>query len=65
MKSITKKQAIMQSLEGMNAQEMEQVLTYVKNMLYNEHNDLSYQNFKSQALKEIQDALNKDNLAQA
>ena len=66
MKSITKKQAILQSLEGMNPQEMDQVLDYVKQMLYNESNDLSYQNFKSQALKEIQEALNKkDTLAEA
>jgi len=65
MKSITKKQAIMQSLEAMSAEEMEQVLKYVKNMLYNESNDLSYQDFKSQALKEIQDALNKNSIAQA
>ncbi|MEP2773081.1 MAG: hypothetical protein ABJH05_13100 [Fulvivirga sp.] len=65
MKSITKKQAIMQSLEAMSAEEMEQVLKYVKNMLYNESNDLSYQDFKSQALKEIKDALNKNSIAQA
>lgn len=65
MNSITKKQAIVQSLEAMSAEEMEQVLKYVKNMLYNESNDLSYQDFKSQALKEIQDALNKNSVAQA
>lgn len=65
MNSITKKQAIVQSLEAMSAEEMEQVLKYVKNMLYNESNDLSYQDFKSQALKEIKDALNKNSIAQA
>ena len=60
MNTITKKQAILQSLDSMSASEMDKVLDYVKDMLYNEENDINYQSFKSNALKEIQTALKKD-----
>lgn len=59
MNTTTKKQAILQSLESMNANEMEQVLSYIKNLLYNPQNDLSYLELKRKALTEIQDALGK------
>lgn len=58
MKTVTKKQAIVQSLESMNYKEMENVLGYIKRQLYNEQNE-EYLKFKSEALVEIQEALNK------
>ena len=57
MNTIIKKQAIMQSLESMNAKEMDQLMKYIKDMLYNPKNDLSYMQFKQKAMNEIQDAL--------
>lgn len=60
MKAITKKQAILQSLEAMDASEMEKVLDYIKDLLYNPVNDLNYQQIKQQAMQEIRTALNKE-----
>lgn len=57
MEEITKKQALLQSIEGMNSAEMDQVINYVKKLLYNESNDWDYLRFKKEALKEIQSAL--------
>ncbi|GAA0891684.1 hypothetical protein GCM10009122_13630 [Fulvivirga kasyanovii] len=60
MKAITKKQAILQSLEAMDASEMEKVLDYIKDLLYNPANDLNYQKVKQQAMREIQHALKNE-----
>lgn len=60
MKTLTKKQAILQSLEAMNASEMEKVLDYIKGMLYDPHQARNYQQFKQQAMKQIEKALKKN-----
>ena len=60
MKTLTKKQAILQSLEAMNASEMEKVLDYIKDLLYDHHHDHNYQQFKQNAMKEIEKALKKN-----
>ncbi|MBL6446322.1 hypothetical protein JMN32_08380 [Fulvivirga sp. 29W222] len=60
MKAITKKQAILQSLEAMDASEMEKVLDYIKDLLYNPSNDSNYQKVKQQAMREIQRALKNE-----
>ncbi|ELR73654.1 hypothetical protein C900_02058 [Fulvivirga imtechensis AK7] len=60
MKTLTKKQAILQSLEAMNASEMEKVLDYIKDLLYDPHHDENYQQFKQKAMKEIEKALKKN-----
>jgi len=63
MHNVTKKQAILQSLEAMNAVEMNQVIDYIKELLYTEERDVNYQNFKQKALDEIQKALNSDDVS--
>ncbi|MTI21277.1 hypothetical protein E1176_09615 [Fulvivirga sp. RKSG066] len=55
--TLTKKQALLQSLDSMNASEMDKVLGYVRDTIYKEANDSNYLNFKSKALKEIRTAL--------
>jgi len=57
MNTLTKKQAIVQSLESMNASEMDRVLDYIEGLLYNESLDQNYVDFKEKALREIQHAL--------
>lgn len=57
MNTTIKKQAILQSLESMNAKEMDLVMSYIKDMLYNQQNDMSYLELKRRALSEIRDAL--------
>jgi len=65
MNTLTKKQAILQSLDAMSSTEMDKVLDYVKDMLYNEENDLNYLQFKRKAIQEIQDALKSDHKVEA
>lgn len=59
MKATTKKQAILQSLEAMDASEMEKVLDNIKSLLYNPENDRNYQQVKQQAMEQIRTALIK------
>lgn len=61
MKTLTKKQAILQSLDAMNASEMEKVLDYIKNLLYDQRHDRNYERLKERAMKEIKKALRKNN----
>ncbi|MDX1627613.1 MAG: hypothetical protein R3345_02885 [Fulvivirga sp.] len=65
MTSLIKKQAILQSLEAMNASEMDQVLQYIKDVLYHDANDLKYQQFKQRAMTEIQEALKNGDYVRA
>ena len=58
MENVTKKQSIVQSLESMNLREMDQVVDYIRDLLYRPQNDRSHQAIKQQALKEIKEALN-------
>ncbi len=57
MENLTKKQAIVQSLESMNSNEQEQLIGFIKDMLYEPERDADYSTFKEKALKEIQQAL--------
>ena len=50
------KLAILQSLDAMDQVQMEQVLLYIKDMLVRSEK-VNYQNFKSEAMKEIRKAL--------
>ncbi|HNP19221.1 MAG TPA: hypothetical protein PKL31_12350 [Fulvivirga sp.] len=59
MENLTKKQAIVQSLESMNHIEMEKVIDYIKGLLYVPENDATHQELKQKALMEIKEALRK------
>ena len=60
MNTVIKKQAILQSLDSMNTAEMEDVLAYIKQLLYNEQLDRDYQAFKKNAMDQINKALHGD-----
>ena len=60
MNSVVKKQAILQSLDSMNDSEMEDVLGYIKQLLYNADLDRDYQAFKKNAMNQINQALLSD-----
>ncbi|MEM9858901.1 MAG: hypothetical protein AAF843_16195 [Bacteroidota bacterium] len=60
MNTIIKKQAILQSLDSMNTAEMEDVLDYIKQLLYNEQLDRDYQAFKKNAMDQINEALHNE-----
>lgn len=51
------KLAILQSLDSMDAVQMEEVLKYIKSVLNTTNRTISYQDFKSEAMKEIAQAL--------
>jgi len=51
------KLAILQSLDSMDAVQMEEVLKYIKSILNTTDRSVSYQVFKSEAMKEIAQAL--------
>ena len=53
------KLAILQSLDSMDAVQMEEVLKYIKGVLNPTTRTISYQDFKSEAMKEIALALKK------
>jgi hypothetical protein len=53
----TKKQEILSQLDSLDQQHAEQVLEYIKDMLYDQKNDLAYVNFRQNALREIKEAL--------
>ena len=54
------KLAILQSLDGMDQVQMEEVLKYIKSVLNKPQRTKSYQRFKSEAMKEIRQALRND-----
>jgi hypothetical protein len=54
------KLAILQSLDSMDAVQMEEVLKYIKSVLNTTTRTISYQAFKSEALKEIAQALKSE-----
>jgi hypothetical protein len=53
------KLAILQSLDGMDQVQMEEVLKHIKSILNQPHRTKSYQRFKSEAMIEIRQALGK------
>lgn len=54
------KLAILQSLDGMDQVQMEEVLKYIKGLLNQPQRTPNYQSFKRQAMKEIRQALRKN-----
>ena len=56
---ILKKQAIMQSLDSMSPSETEDLLNYIRSLLYNPENDIRYLQKRKQGITEIRDALKK------
>lgn len=51
------KLAILQSLDSMDSVQMEEVLKYIKGILNQPYRTVNYQVFKSEAMKEIAQAL--------
>lgn len=54
------KLAILQSLDGMDPVQMEEVLKYIKGVLNQPQRTKSYQRFKKEAMKEIRQALGNE-----
>jgi hypothetical protein len=54
------KLAILQSLDGMDQVQMEEVLKYIKSVLNQPHRTQNYQRFRYEAMKEIRQALRKN-----
>ncbi len=61
MKTITKKQAIVQSVDAMNEREMEKVVDFIRELLHTPEQQRNYQEFKQRAMNEIQEALKRTN----
>jgi hypothetical protein len=57
MENLTKKQAIVMSLESMNTKETERLISFIKEILYQPDKEAGYLEFKEHALQEIRDAL--------
>ncbi len=55
------KLAILQSLDGMDQVQMEEVLKYIKSVLNHPQRTTTYQRFKYEAMKEIRQALRNSN----
>lgn len=53
----TKRNEILDQIEGLDQRQADEVLTYIKKILYGPQNDFGYETFKTNALKEIQKAL--------
>ncbi len=53
------KLAILQSLDAMDALQMEEVLNYIKGLMNQPARTNEYQSFKREAMKEIRQALRK------
>lgn len=51
------KLAILQSLDSMDSVQMDEVLKYIKSVLNQPYRTVNYQAFKSEAMKEIAQAL--------
>ena len=54
------KLAILQSLDGMDRVQMEEVLRHIKSILNQPQRPKNYQRFKYEAMKEIRQALRKN-----
>lgn len=57
MITIHQKHQILESIDSMDAEQTEKVLTYIKRMLNIPSTEKSYQRFKTEAMKEIRQAL--------
>jgi len=54
---ISKKQAILQSLENMSPSETEELLSFIRGLLYNPANDMNELRKKTRGIREIRNAL--------
>ncbi len=59
MTTTTKQIQILENLNSLNQNQADDVLTYIKNMMPS-RDDVSYKNFKREALKEIRQALREN-----
>jgi hypothetical protein len=57
---LSPKLAILQSLDSMDGKQTDEVLRYIKGILSQQAPPSDYQAFKSEALKEIRQALSKE-----
>ena len=57
---LSPKLAILQSLDSMDGKQTDEVLSYIKKVLSQPAPPSDYQTFKSEALKEIRQALNSE-----
>jgi hypothetical protein len=54
---LSQKQAIVQSLESMDNRETDQLIQYIRSLLYNPKNDMEYLRKKTSGMKQIRQAL--------
>jgi hypothetical protein len=54
---LTQKQAIVQSLDSMNHTETDQLIQYIRDLLYNPQNDMDYLRKRSRGMSQIREAL--------
>jgi response regulator of citrate/malate metabolism len=59
MTTIAKKNQILENLDSLNQNQADDVLKYIKNLVTS-RDEVSYKNFKREALKEIRQALRKN-----
>jgi hypothetical protein len=59
MITIHQKHQILESLDSLDAEQTEKVLTYIKRMLNLPSGEVSYAQFKREAMNEIRQALSK------
>jgi hypothetical protein len=59
MTTIAKKNQILENLDSLNQHQADDVLKYIKNLVTS-RDEVSYKNFKREALKEIRQALRKN-----
>lgn len=59
MTTTTKKIQILENLDSLNQNQADDVLKYIKNLVTS-RDEVSYKNFKREALKEIRQALRKN-----
>ena len=57
MTTFNQKHQIMESLDSLDQQQTEEVLEYIKGLLYTPRSDADYKKLKRDALKEIRQAL--------
>lgn len=59
MSTVHQKIRLVESLDSLDQQQAEKVLAYIKELLYTPREEMIYQRFKLEALKEIRKALDK------
>jgi hypothetical protein len=57
MTNFDQKHKILASLDLLNQEQTQQVMAYIKSLTYRSAEEMSYQKFKREALKEIRQAL--------